>query len=98
MDLILPINKGYDVYGLIRRKTKFDLGNVSIKQIKPDEVYYLAPQSFVVTSQQQPITTSEINGIKVIIILETIRLYCPHTKFYQASTSKMFGKCYYQIK
>ena len=63
-----------------------------IKRIKPDEVYNLAAQSFVQVSFDQPILTSEINAIGTLRLLEAIRLYSPHSKFYQASTSEMFGK------
>lgn len=63
-----------------------------IKRIKPDEVYNLAAQSFVQVSFDQPILTSEINAMGTLRLLDAIRLYSPHTKFYQASTSEMFGK------
>ncbi|MCX7642153.1 MAG: GDP-mannose 4,6-dehydratase [Elusimicrobiales bacterium] len=63
-----------------------------IKKIKPDEIYNLAAQSFVQASFEQPILTSEIDAIGVLRLLEAIKLYSPHTKFYQASTSEMFGK------
>jgi GDPmannose 4,6-dehydratase len=63
-----------------------------IETIKPDEVYNLAAQSFVALSFEQPILTAEINGIGVLRILESIRSITPKTKFYQASSSEMFGK------
>lgn len=63
-----------------------------IEKVKPDEVYNLAAQSFVQASFEQPILTSEINAIGVLRLLEAIRLVKPDTKFYQASTSEMFGK------
>ncbi len=63
-----------------------------IKQHNFDEVYNLAAQSFVSTSFVQPIYTSEVDGLAVCRILESIRHLSPHTKFYQASTSEMFGK------
>lgn len=63
-----------------------------IEKIKPDEVYNLAAQSFVGTSFEQPIVTSDINAMGVIRLLEAIRLVDPGIKFYQASTSEMFGK------
>ena len=63
-----------------------------IEEIKPDEIYNLAAQSFVQTSFDQPIYTSEIDAIGVTRILETIRMLGGKTKFYQASTSEMFGK------
>jgi GDPmannose 4,6-dehydratase len=63
-----------------------------IEKVKPDEVYNLAAQSFVGVSFEQPITTSEITGIGVVNLLEAIRLVKPDVRFYQASTSEMFGK------
>lgn len=63
-----------------------------IKTVKPDEIYNLAAQSFVSVSFEQPNTTAQITGIGALNLLETIRLISPHTKFYQASTSEMFGK------
>lgn len=59
---------------------------------KPDEVYNLAAQSFVGTSWEQPIVTAEINSIGVTNLLEAVRIVKPEAKFYQASTSEMFGK------
>jgi GDPmannose 4,6-dehydratase len=63
-----------------------------IEKIKPDEFYNLAAQSFVQASFDQPILTSEVDAIGVLRILETLRMISPDTKFYQASTSEMFGK------
>lgn len=64
----------------------------TIEKIKPDEVYNLGAQSFVGTSFEQPIITSDINAMGVIRLLEAIRLVNPAARFYQASTSEMFGK------
>ncbi|MEO0138242.1 MAG: GDP-mannose 4,6-dehydratase [candidate division WOR-3 bacterium] len=64
----------------------------TIERVKPDEVYNLAAQSFVAASFEQPIITSEINAIGTLRILEAIKTIKPDTKFYQASTSEMFGK------
>jgi len=64
----------------------------TIESIKPDEVYNLAAQSFVSPSFEQPMVTTEINANGVLRILESIRAYNPQAKFYQASTSEMFGK------
>ena len=110
------INKGYEVYGAVRRTSSINTGRLSeldilnkinlvamdlaeitniqrvIEEIKPDEVYNLAAQSFVQTSFDQPIYTSEIDAIGVTRILETIRMLGSNIKFYQASTSEMFGK------
>jgi len=63
-----------------------------IEKTEPDEIYNLAAQSFVHTSYEQPIYTSDIDGIGVTRILETIRNLGGTPKFYQASTSEMFGK------
>jgi len=108
------LEKGYDVYGLVRRKSKLDFGNAShlqgrvkfifgdmtdlaslIRAIEistPDEVYNLAAQSFVTASWETPLSTADINSIGVTNILEAIRLIRPKCRFYQASTSEMFGK------
>ena len=63
-----------------------------IEQAKPDEVYNLAAQSFVGVSFAQPITTANITGLGAVNLLEAIRLSKQPIKFYQASTSEMFGK------
>lgn len=63
-----------------------------IEKIKPDEVYNFAAQSFVQASFEQPILTSDINAMGVLRLLEALRLIKPDVKFYQASTSEMFGK------
>ncbi|MFZ8826241.1 MAG: GDP-mannose 4,6-dehydratase [Candidatus Caldipriscus sp.] len=63
-----------------------------IEKIKPDEIYNLAAQSFVAASFEQPILTSDINSLGTLRLLEVIRTVKPDTKFYQASTSEMFGK------
>jgi GDPmannose 4,6-dehydratase len=63
-----------------------------IEEYKPDEVFNLAAQSFVPTSWSQPLLTAEATGLGVTRILEAIRLVNPKIKFYQASSSEMFGK------
>ncbi len=63
-----------------------------INKYKPDEVYNLAAQSFVGASFEQPIATSEITGTGVTRMLDTIKALSPKSKFYQASTSEMYGK------
>jgi GDPmannose 4,6-dehydratase len=63
-----------------------------IDQYKPDEVYNLAAQSFVPTSWNQPVLTGEVTALGVTRILEAIRHVSPSTRFYQASSSEMFGK------
>lgn len=62
-----------------------------IKTIRPDEVYNLAAQSFVGASWDQSKVTTEINSLGVLYLLNAIKDYCPRAKFYQASTSEMFG-------
>ncbi len=61
-------------------------------KIQPDEIYNLAAQSFVGVSFEQPITTANITGLGCVHLLEAIRIVNPKIKFYQASTSEMFGK------
>lgn len=62
-----------------------------IKNIRPDEVYNLAAQSFVGSSWDQSKVTTEINALGVLYLLNAIKFFSPTTKFYQASTSEMFG-------
>lgn len=64
----------------------------AISEVKPDEVYNLGAQSFVPTSWNQPVLTGEFTALGVTRILEAIRLVNPEIKFYQASSSEMFGK------
>lgn len=63
-----------------------------IQEIRPSEIYNLAAQSFVPTSWDQPVLTAEFTGIGVTRILEAIRHVDPSIRFYQASSSEMFGK------
>jgi GDPmannose 4,6-dehydratase len=63
-----------------------------IREYKPDEVYNLAAQSFVLTSFSQPVLTGEFTALGVTRVLEAIRQIKPDTRFYQASSSEMFGK------
>ena len=110
----LLLEKGYKVFGLIRRKSKEDFGNVehlkdkitfiyadmtdlaslvnAIKISDADEIYNLAAQSFVKSSWDSPVSTAEINALGVLNLLEAVRLVKPTARFYQASTSEMFGK------
>lgn len=110
----LLLEKGYKVYGIVRRKSKLEYGNIehikdkveliyadmtdltslinAMKISNADEVYNLAAQSFVGTSFEQPIVTAEIDAIGVTNMLEAIRIVKPDARFYQASTSEMFGK------
>ena len=73
-----------------------DAGSCSIllKEYEPDYVYNLAAQSHVFSSFSQPVSTFETNTVGVINLLESIRAICPSSKFYQASTSEMFGANY----
>ena len=109
----LLLEKGYEVYGLMRRKSVVDYGNVAhikdkihfmyadmtditslihaVQVSQADEVYNLAAQSFVATSWEQPITTADIDAVGVTNLLEAIRIIKPDARFYQASTSEMFG-------
>ncbi len=89
----------FDRIGHLRKHINLVEGDVTdfgsiirvIKEINPDEIYNLAAQSFVPDSWTQPISTVEINALGVINILEAIRILNPKIKFYQASTSEMFG-------
>jgi len=84
----------------LRKKIKLIEGDMTdipsiinaLKKINPDEVYNLAAQSFVPASWSQPISTGEITGMGVLKILEAIRIVNPKIRFYQASSSEMFGK------
>ena len=71
-----------------------EIGNIFnvMKKYQPDEVYNLAAQSFVGASFEMPLLTADVDAIGVLRILEAIRTVSPHTKFYQASTSEMFGE------
>ncbi len=109
----LLLEKGYEVYGIMRRKSVVDYGNVehikdkihfiyadmtdvvslmnAMKISDADEVYNLAAQSFVATSWEQPLATADIDALGVTNMLEAIRNVKPSARFYQASTSEMFG-------
>jgi GDPmannose 4,6-dehydratase len=63
-----------------------------LEQVAPDEVYNLAAMSFVPTSWQQPVLTAEFTAVGVTRMLEAIRKTCPRARFYQASSSEMYGK------
>ena len=63
----------------------------TMRDIRPDEVYNLAAQSFVKSSWQQPILTGNVTGIGVTNVLEALRLESPEARFYQASSSEMYG-------
>jgi GDPmannose 4,6-dehydratase len=71
-----------------------DLSNLAriVQDVQPSEVYNLAAQSFVATSWSQPILTAQVTGLGVLNVLEAIRVAAPKARFYQASSSEMFGK------
>ena len=77
-----------DLSGLVR----------SVTSIKPDEVYNLAAQSFVASSWQQPILTGQVTALGATNMLEAIRLVKPDTRFYQASSSEMYGLVQHPIQ
>ena len=114
----LLLEKGYTVYGLMQRSTRYAFANLdylgvtpeidyidgdltdeaslinAVCRTRPDEIYNLAAQSFVGTSWDQPISTTEINAVGTLKLLEAARRHAPQAKFYQASTSEMFGNCH----
>ena len=109
----LLLEKGYEVYGIWRRKSSVDYGNIehlkdkvnliyadmtdlsslvaAMRTSQAEEVYNLAAQSFVATSWDTPVGTADIDALGVTNMLEAIRLVKPEARFYQASTSEMFG-------
>ncbi len=109
----LLMEKGYEVYGVVRRSSTETheriehirdrvnlvqgdlLDEISLvrmmNDIQPDEVYNLAAQSFVHTSWHQPLLTGEFTALGVTRVLDAMRIACPNAKFYQASSSEMFG-------
>jgi GDPmannose 4,6-dehydratase len=108
------LNKGYEVFGLVRRTSTVNFERIkhiqdnielisgdlldqnslinAIKESNPDEIYNLASQSFVPTSWKQPVFTGEATALGVARVLEAIRAVNLKIKFYQASSSEMFGK------
>lgn len=110
----LLVDKGYQVYGLVRRSSTSNLVRIShftdeiniisgdlldqsslmdaIAQSEPDEIYNLASQSYVPLSWTQPSLTAEYTAIGVSRLLESIRRTKPDAKFYQASSSEVFGQ------
>jgi GDPmannose 4,6-dehydratase len=113
----LLLEKGYEVYGLVRRSSTSevnsarlrwlgviddvnlldgDLADIStliriIGDVQPREIYNLAAQSFVKSSWQQPLLTANVTALGCLNMLEAMRTACPHARFYQASSSEMFG-------
>lgn len=110
----LLLEKGYKVYGMVRRASTFNDERIrhlldrielldadlldqlslisALRRSQPDEVYNLAAMSFVATSFQQPVATGEYTALSVARMLEAVRLLDRPVRFYQASTSEMFGK------
>jgi GDPmannose 4,6-dehydratase len=110
----LLLDKGYEVYGMVRRtstvryerihhiqdKIEIVQGDLldqtsltrALSEIRPQEVYNLAAQSFVPTSWNQPVFTGDVTGLGATRMLEAIHTVDPSIKFYQASSSEMFGK------
>ncbi len=110
----LLLEKGYEVYGMVRRSSTENFERIehikdrvnlvhgdlldqlslltNVEEIRPDEVYNLAAQSFVPASWKQPMLTGEFNALGVTKLLEAIRQVDRKIKFYQASSSEMFGK------
>jgi GDPmannose 4,6-dehydratase len=107
------LEKGYDVYGVVRRSSTETSERIShikdrvtllhadltdqvsvidvVGETRPHEVYNLAAQSFVPTSWKQPILTGDVTALGVTRVLEAIRLVDRSIRFYQASSSEMFG-------
>ncbi|HET7273557.1 MAG TPA: GDP-mannose 4,6-dehydratase [Longimicrobiaceae bacterium] len=108
------LEKGYEVFGLVRRSSTVNYERIdevqdkvelisgdltdqnslltALQQTNPDEIYNLAAQSFVQTSWTQPILTGDVTGLGVTRVLEAVRMFNPKIRFYQASSSEMFGK------
>ena len=107
------LEKGYRVYGLVRRSSTINFERIAhlqdqidlipgdlldqssliaaLQKVEPDEVYNLAAQSFVPTSWSQPVLTGEFTALGVTRLLEAIRVVNSAIRFYQASSSEMFG-------
>lgn len=110
----LLLEKGYQVFGVVRRSSAEHFERIehiqdqltlvqadltdqvsiidAIAEVKPSEVYNLAAQSFVPTSWKQPLLTSEVTALGATRVLEAIRVVDKSIRFYQASSSEMFGK------
>ncbi len=110
----LLLEKGYEVFGLVRRSSSENFERIShiqdrltllsgdlmdevslinvLRDSRPREIYNLAAQSFVQTSWSQPVLTSETTALGVTRMLDAIRIVDPEVRFYQASSSEMFGR------
>ena len=109
----LLLDKGYEVFGLVRRSSTLNFERIqhiqdrlrlipgdlldqnslleAVRTSRPDEIYNLAAQSFVQTSWNQPVLTGEFTALGVTRLLEAARVMAPEARFYQASSSEMFG-------
>lgn len=113
----LLLEKGYHVFGLVRRSSTADVNDVRLRwlgicdqvtlidgnlidlsslirilrDVQPQEIYNLAAQSFVRSSWNQPLLTGTVTGLGCANVLEAMRLECPGARFYQASSSEMYG-------
>ena len=120
----LMLDKGYEVFGLVRRSASADViderlrwlgiagkvhivdGNLTdlsalirtMQDVKPDEVSNLGAQSFVKSSWQQPLLTGQVTGIGAVNVLEAVRIARPQARFYQASSSEMYGLVQHPIQ
>ena len=110
----LLLEKGYEVFGLVRRSSTVNFERIghlqdqielisgdlldqkslvsALQAARPQEVYNLGAQSFIPVSWEQPMLTGEITGLGVTRLLEAIRVCDENIRFYQASTSELFGK------
>lgn len=112
------LEKGYEVYGIVRRSSASEAMTAKLKWLgvdrdvrlldgnltdlsslirifrdtRPDEIYNLAAQSFVKSSWNQPLLTAQVTGVAAANMLEATRLESPESRFYQASSSEMFGQ------
>lgn len=107
------LERGYEVFGLVRRTSTETVGRINhikdrlvlvqadltdqtsvidaVSEVRPHEIYNLAAQSFVPTSWKQPILTGDVTALGVTRVLEAIRVIDRSIRFYQASSSEMFG-------
>ena len=110
----LLLDKGYEVFGMVRRSSTENLYRIEhikdrilfvegdlldqaslvkvLDEVKPEEIYNLGAHSFVPTGWSQPVLTGEFTALGVVRMLEAVRQVVPEAKFYQASSSEMFGK------
>ncbi len=114
----LLLERGYEVYGLVRRSSTSEVNDTRLRwlgivgdvrlvdgdltdlsslirimrDVQPQEIYNLAAQSFVTASWRQPLLTANVTALGCVHALEAMRFACPNARFYQASSSEMFGK------